>query len=88
LVAVGLDVAVSVALTFGQTRYRSTFEISLVLLASVQIDWLWQRMGGRAGSGGTGRESPGDPARGIAGEDAADGEPSGTGIRRFEEASR
>jgi 4-amino-4-deoxy-L-arabinose transferase-like glycosyltransferase len=84
LVAVGLDVAVSVALTFGQTRYRSTFEIALVLLASVQIDWLWERIGGRAGSGGAGRE----PAQRVAGQDAADGDLSEAGIRRFEEASR
>ena len=44
LLAVGLDAAISVALTFGQTRYRSTFEVSLVLLASVQLDWFWSRL--------------------------------------------
>ncbi len=44
LLAIGLDVAISVALTFGQTRYRSTFEVSLVLLASVQLDWFWSRL--------------------------------------------
>ena len=49
LVAIGLDVGVSVALTFGQTRYRSTFEIALVLAAAVQLDWVWGRIRGRAG---------------------------------------
>ena len=45
LVAVGLDVVVSVALTFGQTRYRSTFEVALVLAAAVQLEWVWARSG-------------------------------------------
>jgi hypothetical protein len=87
-VAIGVDVAVSVALTFGQTRYRSTFEIVLVLLASVQIDWLWGRIGGRDGSGGAGRESPGDVVHGGFGDVRTDGDQAGRGIRRFEEASR
>ncbi len=43
LLAVGVDVAISVALTFGQTRYRTTFEVALVLAASVQLEWLWGR---------------------------------------------
>ncbi len=51
LLAIGLDVAISVALTFGQTRYRSTFEVSLVLLASVQLDWFWSRLRRRAERG-------------------------------------
>jgi 4-amino-4-deoxy-L-arabinose transferase-like glycosyltransferase len=42
--AIGLDVVCSVALTFGQTRYRTTFEVSLVLLAAVQLEWLWSRL--------------------------------------------
>ncbi len=42
--AVGLDVVCSVILTFGQTRYRTTFEVSLVLLASVQLEWFWSRL--------------------------------------------
>ncbi len=49
LVAVGLDVAVSVALTFGQTRYRTTFEVALILAAAVQVEWVWDRFGSRAG---------------------------------------
>jgi 4-amino-4-deoxy-L-arabinose transferase-like glycosyltransferase len=44
LVAFGLDVLVSVSLTFGNTRYRSTFEIALVLLSAVCIDAIWSRL--------------------------------------------
>jgi 4-amino-4-deoxy-L-arabinose transferase-like glycosyltransferase len=46
LLAIGLDVGIAVALTFGQTRYRSTFEIALVLAAAVQLDWVWSRLRG------------------------------------------
>ncbi len=42
----GLDVVFSVILTFGQTRYRTTFEVSLVLLAAVQLEWFWSRLRG------------------------------------------
>jgi len=42
--AVGLDVVASVLVTFGQTRYRTTFEVCLVLLASVQLEWLGARL--------------------------------------------
>ncbi len=59
LVAIGLDVCVSVALTFGQTRYRSTFEIALVLAAAVQLDWAWTRIRGRADGRGGDPVSPG-----------------------------
>jgi 4-amino-4-deoxy-L-arabinose transferase-like glycosyltransferase len=45
LVALGLDVVVSVLLTFGQTRYRSTFEVALVLLGAVSIEEIWHRFG-------------------------------------------
>jgi hypothetical protein len=48
--AIGLQVVCSVALTFGQTRYRTTFEVSLVLLAAVQIEWFWSRLRGGTGS--------------------------------------
>jgi 4-amino-4-deoxy-L-arabinose transferase-like glycosyltransferase len=41
LIALGLDVVVSVVLTFGQTRYRSTFEVALVILAAVSLERLW-----------------------------------------------
>ena len=63
--AVGLDVAFSVILTFGQTRYRTTFEVSLVLLAAVQLEWLWSRL--RGGH---------DPGADHAGEPAPDRQPS------------
>jgi 4-amino-4-deoxy-L-arabinose transferase-like glycosyltransferase len=44
LVAVGLDVAATVLVSFGQTRYRTPAEVSLVLLAAVQLDWLWSKL--------------------------------------------
>jgi 4-amino-4-deoxy-L-arabinose transferase-like glycosyltransferase len=46
LLAVGVDVIVSVALTFGNTRYRTPFEVSLVLLSAVTLDWIWSRFRG------------------------------------------
>jgi 4-amino-4-deoxy-L-arabinose transferase-like glycosyltransferase len=42
--AIGLVVVCSCALTFGQTRYRTTFEVSLVLLASVTLEWVWAKL--------------------------------------------
>jgi len=39
--AIGIDVLVSVVLSFGQTRYRTPFEVSLALLSAVALDWLW-----------------------------------------------
>ena len=50
--AIGLDVVFSVALTFGQTRYRTTFEVSLVLMAAVLLDAIWSALR---------RRTPGDP---------------------------
>jgi len=44
LLAVGLDVAATVLVSFGQTRYRTTFEVSLVLLSAVALDSLWDRV--------------------------------------------
>ena len=46
--AIGLDVVFSVALTFGQTRYRTTFEVSLVLMAAVTLDAIWSALRSRA----------------------------------------
>ena len=47
LLAIGVDVVATVLVTFGQTRYRTPFEVSLALLAAVQVDWicgrLWRR---------------------------------------------
>ena len=41
LLALGVDVVATVLLSFGQTRYRTTFEVSLVLLSAVALDRLW-----------------------------------------------
>jgi 4-amino-4-deoxy-L-arabinose transferase-like glycosyltransferase len=41
--AIGLDVLSVFVLSFGQTRYRVTFEVSLVLLAAVQLEWFWAK---------------------------------------------
>jgi 4-amino-4-deoxy-L-arabinose transferase-like glycosyltransferase len=41
--AVGLDVLSVFVLSFGQTRYRVTFEVSLVILAAVQLEWFWSK---------------------------------------------
>jgi 4-amino-4-deoxy-L-arabinose transferase-like glycosyltransferase len=60
--AIGLNVVCSVALTFGQTRYRTTFEVSLVLLAAVQLEWLWSRL--RRG-GDSEPEPAGEPGAGL-----------------------
>ena len=67
LLAVGLDVVVSVALTFGQTRYRTTFEVALVLAASVQLEWLWGRVAGRGDGDRPDREAPEDNGQGDSG---------------------
>jgi hypothetical protein len=42
--AIGFDVVCSCALTFGQTRYRTTFEVCLVLMAAVQLEWFWSKL--------------------------------------------
>jgi 4-amino-4-deoxy-L-arabinose transferase-like glycosyltransferase len=42
--SIGLVVVCSVALTFGQTRYRTTFEVSLVLMAAVTLEWIWSKL--------------------------------------------
>jgi 4-amino-4-deoxy-L-arabinose transferase-like glycosyltransferase len=42
--AVALDVASVFLISFGQTRYRVTFEVSLVILASVQLEWVWSKL--------------------------------------------
>jgi 4-amino-4-deoxy-L-arabinose transferase-like glycosyltransferase len=60
--AVGLDVVCSVALTFGQTRYRTTFEVSLVLLAAVQLEWFWSRLRRGSDSAEVGQDPAAEPA--------------------------
>ncbi len=42
--AVALDVVTVFILSFGQTRYRVTFEVSLALLAAVQLEWFWSKV--------------------------------------------
>ena len=42
--AVGVDVAASMALTFGNTRYRTTFECCLVLFAAISLEWVWHKI--------------------------------------------
>lgn len=44
LFAVGATVVASVVLAFGDTRYRISFEVVLVLLSAVFIDWWWARL--------------------------------------------
>jgi hypothetical protein len=58
--AIGLEVVCSVALTFGQTRYRTTFEVSLVLMAAVTLDAIWSAL--RRGRGAERWADPADPA--------------------------
>jgi hypothetical protein len=47
LLAVGADVVVTMALSFGNTRYRTPFEVCLVVLAAVELDaiasWITHR---------------------------------------------
>ena len=41
---VGLNVVLSMVITFGDPRYRTTFEVSLVLLSAVQLEWIWGKL--------------------------------------------
>jgi hypothetical protein len=63
--AIGLEVVCSVALTFGQTRYRTTFEVSLVLMAAVTLDAIWSalRTGRGVGAPGGPRVRPSVPSQ-------------------------
>ncbi len=45
--AIGLDVLLVFLVSFGNTRYRVTFEVSLVILSSVALDWLWSTLSAR-----------------------------------------
>jgi hypothetical protein len=49
--AVGLDVLLVFVLTFGNTRYRVTFEVALVILTAVAVDAAWSRLSGRRRQG-------------------------------------
>ena len=78
LLAIGLDVVISVAITFGQTRYRIAFEVALVLMASVGIDASVRALASRFGRGAAPEADPPsaeaatepepqpDPERGLA----------------------
>ena len=71
LLALGLDVAISVAITFGQTRYRIAFEVALVLLASVGVDASVRAVAARMGRGPAPEVEPEPPLA----EDAPEPEP-------------
>jgi 4-amino-4-deoxy-L-arabinose transferase-like glycosyltransferase len=50
LLATAGVVLVSITLAFGDTRYRSPFEVSLVILSAIELDWLARWItGGRSG---------------------------------------
>jgi hypothetical protein len=42
--AVGLDVVATVLVSFGDTRYRTPFEVALAILAAVQLDSWWGQL--------------------------------------------
>jgi hypothetical protein len=64
--AVGLDVVAAVLVTFGQTRYRTTFEVSLAILAAVQLDATFARMGRTLAGPPTPPQREGEPSRVLA----------------------
>jgi 4-amino-4-deoxy-L-arabinose transferase-like glycosyltransferase len=41
--ALGVDVVVTVLISFGNTRYRTSFEVTLALLAAIALDVVWSR---------------------------------------------
>jgi hypothetical protein len=43
LLAVGLDVLASTAISFGNTRYRTAFEVPLILASAVTLAWIRER---------------------------------------------
>jgi 4-amino-4-deoxy-L-arabinose transferase-like glycosyltransferase len=59
--AIALDVLFVFIVSFGQPRYRVTLEVSLTILASVQIDWLWARLTTGRGARRTVSEDPPAP---------------------------
>ncbi len=42
--ALGVDVVATVLISFGNTRYRTPFEVALVLLAAIWLDAAWGRL--------------------------------------------
>jgi 4-amino-4-deoxy-L-arabinose transferase-like glycosyltransferase len=71
--AIGLEVVCSVVLTFGQTRYRTTFEVSLVLMAAVTLDAIWSAL--RRGRNAESEADPTDPGGPGGPADPASGRP-------------
>ncbi len=72
LLAIGVNVVAAMVVAFGNTRYRTPFEVSLVLLAAVQLEWIWSRLSrrrrsfvGASGDGGAGERSLGEGALGT-----------------------
>lgn len=57
--ALGLDVVATVLISFGNTRYRTPFEVTLALLAAVQLDAIWGRLRARPATDA----ARGDPVR-------------------------
>jgi 4-amino-4-deoxy-L-arabinose transferase-like glycosyltransferase len=77
--AVGLEVVCSMILTFGQTRYRTAFEVSLVLLAAVQLEWFWSRLRGGHDAGADPGPEPAAELDPTATVDEPPGDQPGTG---------
>jgi hypothetical protein len=47
MLGIGLNVVIAMAVAFGNTRYRIPFEVPLVLMSSVALQWIWGRAAGR-----------------------------------------
>jgi 4-amino-4-deoxy-L-arabinose transferase-like glycosyltransferase len=71
LAAIGVVVAISVILSFGDTRYRTPFEVALALLSAVTLDQVWTSVRTR------GTALPPPPERTPDAEHAAIGAPMG-----------
>ena len=63
LLALGGAAVVTVLLSFGNTRYRTPFEVALALLAAVQLDALWAALRRSGVPADTGAVRPGDTTR-------------------------
>ncbi len=55
---IGLNVVIAMAVAFGNTRYRIPFEVPLVIMGSVALDWVWKRARGRPAADSRAAESP------------------------------
>jgi 4-amino-4-deoxy-L-arabinose transferase-like glycosyltransferase len=77
MLAVGATVVISTLLTFGNTRYRSTFEVSLVLMTAVALGFVWDRA--RPGRPADGKETAAGGDRDLDPPRPSGGEPSMAG---------